>query len=63
MKIINRILLYIYILAYNPMAYADEETEKLKFMLINLIFFWDGYNIVNDANLSAADKSKSSKVR
>lgn len=54
MKIINRILLYICILAYNPMAYADEETEKLKVYFNNLIT--DGYNIVNDANLSAADK-------
>jgi phospholipid transport system substrate-binding protein len=36
------------------MAYADEETEKLKVYVNNLIT--DGYNIVNDANLSAADK-------
>ena len=54
MKVINRILLYICILSYNPMAYADEETEKLKVYVNNLIT--DGYNIVNDANLSAADK-------
>lgn len=54
MKVINRILLYICILAYNPMAYADEETEKLKVYVNKLIT--DGYNIVNDANLSAADK-------
>ncbi|MCE2731037.1 MAG: ABC transporter substrate-binding protein [Rickettsiaceae bacterium] len=60
MKVINRILLCISILVCNPLAYADEEAEKLKVYVNNLIT--DGYNIVNDANLPADEKVKRSST-
>ena len=60
MKVINRILLCISILVYNPLAYADEDAEKLKVYVNNLIT--DGYNIVNDANLPADEKVKRSST-
>lgn len=60
MKVINRILLCISILVCNPLAYADEDAEKLKVYVNNLIT--DGYNIVNDANLPADEKVKRSST-
>lgn len=60
MKVINRILLCIYVLVFNPLAYADEEAEKLKVYINNLIT--DGYNIVNDASLPADKKVKRSST-
>src|SRR5690606_34209722 len=56
----NRILLCIYVLVFNPLAYADEEAEKLKVYVNNLIT--DGYNIVNDASLPADEKVKRSST-
>lgn len=60
MKVINRILLCISILVYNPLAYADKDTEMLKVYINQLIS--DGYNIANDTNLTNNEQVKCSST-
>ena len=58
MKVINTILLYMFVCILP--ASAQNETEELKIYVDNLIT--EGYNIVNDTNLSDDEKIKRSSA-
>ena len=58
MKVINALLLYMFI--YIAPVSAQNDTEQLKIYVDNLIT--QGYNIVNDAALSGDEKIKRSST-